>query len=108
MDDIQQQQACQLMAATVLGDLLSSQNRADAAERLPLLRWTIKPDGSLHGEPAAALNDTATRAAVQAWADHLGLPMRSARLRSGRRLTAARGSYERVEVTVSAITCGEG
>ncbi|WP_330335743.1 hypothetical protein OHS33_39555 (plasmid) [Streptomyces sp. NBC_00536] len=59
----------QRAAHTVLADLL----RDGAAHDLPPLTWTLDPGGSLAGEADSSTYTPAEqRAAVQAWADHIG------------------------------------
>ena len=58
----------QATAHRVLGELL-----AEAEEhRLPPLTWTLAPTGALTGEASILDGPTEQRAAITAWAAHLG------------------------------------
>ncbi|MFE9200414.1 hypothetical protein ACFYMH_30880 [Streptomyces albidoflavus] len=58
----------QATAHRVLGELLTEAEE----HRLPPLMWTLAPTGALTGEASVLDGRTEQRAAIKAWADHLG------------------------------------
>ncbi|MFD6065510.1 hypothetical protein ACFWC2_29300 [Streptomyces diastaticus] len=70
----------QATAHRVLGELLAEAEK----HRLPPLMWTLAPTGALTGEASVLDGHTLQRAAITAWAAHLGATVTETERADGR------------------------